>query len=126
MTKPGGKAMSVRQLRKKGRGRRKRSEWLVSTAYLLPSLAGGVLFFFLPLIMILVTSTQKSVTNSDFVGMDNYSAVLGNQAFILATKNTFLFSALAVPLAVILALLLALLLNTEIPGRSWFRSIFLN
>jgi multiple sugar transport system permease protein len=126
MTKPDGKALSIQQLRKKGIGRRKRREWLVSTAYLSPSLAGVVLFFFLPLIMILVTSTQKSVTNSDFVGFDNYSAVLGNQAFILATKNTFLFSALAVPLAVILALLLALLLNTEIPGRSWFRSVFLN
>jgi len=126
MTKPDGKALSIQQLRKKGIGRRKRREWLVSTAYLSPSLAGVVLFFFLPLIMILVTSTQKSVTNSDFVGFDKYSAVLGNQAFILATKNTFLFSALAVPLAVILALLLALLLNTEIPGRSWFRSVFLN
>ncbi len=126
MTKPDGKVMSVRQRRKKGINRRKRRDWLVSTAYLAPSLVGVVLFFFLPLIMILVTSTQKSVTNSDFVGMDNYSSVLGNQAFILATKNTFLFSALAVPLAVILALLLALLLNTQIPGRSWFRSVFLN
>ena len=126
MTKPDGKVMSVRQRRKKGINRRKRRDWLVSTAYLAPSLVGVVLFFFLPLIMILVTSTQKSVTNSDFVGMDNYSSVLGNQAFILATKNTFLFSVLAVPLAVILALLLALLLNTQIPGRSWFRSVFLN
>jgi len=116
----------VSSLHKKGERKRKRRDWLVHTAYLAPSLAGVMLFFFLPLLVILYNSTLKSVTNNKFVGLDNYTRVIENDAFILAMKNTFLFSALAVPLAVVLALLLALLLNTQIPGRSWFRSVFLN
>jgi len=126
MTIPDDKARNVRMLHKRGARKRKRRDWLVHTAYLTPSFAGVMLFFFLPLMMIVYNSTLKSVTNSTFVGLDNYTDILDNQAFILAMKNTFLFSALAVPLAVVLALLLALLLNTKIPGRSWFRSIFLN
>ena len=126
MTKPDNNVLSVKTRHKKGARRRKRREWLVHTAYLTPSLAGVMLFFFLPLVVILYNSTLKSVTNSEFVGLDNYTNVLNNQAFVLAMKNTFLFSALAVPLAVLLALLTALLLNTQIPGRSWFRSVFLN
>jgi len=126
MTKPEDRTLSVQMLRKQGARKRKRRDWFVHTAYLTPSLAGVMLFFFLPLVVIVYNSTLKSVSNSSFVGLDNYTNVLGNQAFVLATKNTFLFSALAVPLAVLLSLLLALLLNTKIPGRSWFRSVFLN
>jgi len=126
MTKPDVKNPAVQALHKKGAAKRRRRDWLVHTGYLAPSLAGVMLFFFLPLLVILYNSTLKSVTNSDFVGLDNYSDVFSNNAFILAMKNTFLFSCLAVPLAVILSLLLALLLNTKIPGRSWFRSVFLN
>ncbi|MEI8198786.1 MAG: sugar ABC transporter permease [Eubacteriales bacterium] len=126
MTKPEDRALNVQRLRKQGARKRKRRDWLVHTAYLTPSLAGVMLFFFLPLLVIVYNSSLKSVSNSTFVGLDNYTNVLGNQAFVLAMKNTFLFSALAVPLAVLLSLLLALLLNTKIPGRSWFRSVFLN
>jgi len=126
MTKPEDRTLRVQLLRKQGARKRKRRDWLVHTAYLTPSLAGVMLFFFLPLVVIVYNSTLKSVSNNSFVGLDNYNNVLGNQAFVLATKNTFLFSALAVPLAVLLSLLLALLLNTKIPGRSWFRSVFLN
>lgn len=126
MTKPVDKVLSVQQRRKIGAGKRKRKEWLVHTAYLVPSLAGVMVFFFLPLVVIAYNSTLKSITNSDFVGLQNYSNVVENQAFVLAMKNTFLFSALAVPLAVLLSLLIALLLNTQMPGRSWFRSVFLN
>ncbi len=112
--------------RKKGARIRKRKEWLVFTGYLTPSFAGVLLFFFLPLLMVLYSSMQKSATNTTFVGMENYARVLGNKAFQLAAQNTLLFSAMAVPLAVLLALLLALILNTKLPGRSFFRSALLN
>jgi len=105
---------------------RKFKEWAMFTGYLLPSLAGVVIFFFLPLIMLLKTSVQRSSTNTEFVGMVNYSRTLSNEAFVKAAKNTMTFAAISVPLAVLLALLLALLLNSGLPGKSIFRSILLN
>jgi len=108
------------------RRRRKIREWGEFTLYLLPSLAGVVVFFFLPLLMLVKTSFQRSSTNTEFVGFKNYSRTMDNEAFIKAAKNTLTFAAISVPLAVILALLLALLLNSGLPGKSVFRSILLN
>lgn len=105
---------------------RKIKDWALFTAYLLPSLAGVIVFFFLPLIMLLKTSFQRSSTNTDFVGMANYTRTLSNEAFVKAAKNTMTFAAISVPLAVVMALLLALLLNSGLPGKSIFRSILLN
>ena len=106
--------------------RRKALDWGVFTAYLLPSLAGVVLFFFLPLLMLLKTSFQKSSTNTEFVGFANYGRVITNSAFKNASMNTLTFALIAVPLAIVLSLLIALLLNSGMPGKSVFRSILLN
>ena len=104
---------------------RKIREWGVSTGFLLPSFAGVMLFFFVPFAMLIGMSFQKSATNSSFVGFDNYSKVITNEAFLEAAKNTAILSAMAVPLGVILSLILALILNSKIPARSVFRSILL-
>lgn len=114
------------QNKKKLHMRRKLGEWGLFTGYLTPSFLGVLLFFFLPLLMLLKTSFQKSSTNTDFVGTLNYERVLTNQAFKDASMNTLTFALMAVPLAVLLALLLAMLLNTGLPGKSAFRSILLN
>ncbi len=74
--------------RKKGRFMRRLRDWGIFTGYLTPSFLGVLLFFFLPLIMLLFTSFQKSPTNTDFVGFRNYERVLTNDAFIAASKNT--------------------------------------
>ncbi len=112
--------------KKRLRNARRLKEWGIFTGYLTPSLVGVLLFFFLPLLMLLKTSFQRSSNNTEFIGFRNYERVLTNDAFILAAKNTFRFAIIAVPLAVLFALLLAILLNTGIPGKSIFRSVLLN
>ena len=112
--------------RKKRHFKRKLRDWGIFTGYLTPSFAGVLVFFFLPLLMLLKTSFQKSPTNSDFVGFRNYERVLTNDAFLDASRNTLTFALISVPLAVILALFVALLLNTGLPGKSLFRSFLLN
>lgn len=112
--------------RKKRYQKRRFREWAIFTGYLTPSLVGVLIFFFLPLLMLLVTSFQKSPTNPDFVGIRNYERVLTNDAFINASKNTLTFALISVPLAVILALFVAMLLNSGLPGKSLFRSFLLN
>ena len=68
----------------------------------------------------------KSPLDRSFVFLDNYKTLLANTAFRTAAVNTLSFSALAVPLAVILSLCLALMLETNIPGKSIFRTFFLS
>ena len=104
---------------------RRVKEWGVSTGFLLPSLAGVLLFFFVPFALLVKMSFQKSATNTSFVGFENYTKVVGNDAFILASKNTLIISAIAVPLGVLLSLFLALMLNAKLPARSVFRSLLL-
>ena len=119
-------AEEVRKRRIRGRRKKSIREWFIFTGYLTPSLLGVLLFFFGPMLIVLVQSFQRSASNTEFVGVDNYVNVWHNQAFRSAAKNTLIFAGLAVPLAVLLSLLLALLLSAKLPGKSVFRSIMLN
>ena len=94
---------------------------LTGLAFLFPSLLGVLLFFLLPFCVVVWYAL-----NRNFVFLDNFRALLRNGAFLLAAKNTAVFSAVAVPLAVVLSLLLALLLENRIPGKSLFRMVFLS
>lgn len=96
------------------------------TFFLIPSLLGVAIFFIIPFGVIGYYSLINDPIQREFVFLDNFKALLHNDAFLLAVKNTFLFSAIAVPLAVILALGLALLLECKIPGKSKFRTFFLS
>lgn len=56
-----------------------------------------------------------------FVGFDNYSAVLGDEAVRRSFRNVAVFLLINVPLTVALALLLATALNGAIRGRTFLR-----
>lgn len=90
------------------------------------SLIGILVFYIVPFGAIIYYSMVKSPLDRSFVFLDNYKALLANTAFRTAAVNTVTFSALAVPLAVILSLCLALMLETNIPGKSIFRTFFLS
>lgn len=59
-----------------------------------------------------------------FVGLDNYSRLLGDERFGGAIVNTLYFTAASVPLTMGLGLLVALLLNNQIRARGFFRTLF--
>ena len=101
-------------------------ERLTAIAMLWPSLLGVLLFFVLPFGVICYYSLIGSVTGREFVGLQNFIRLFHNTAFLTASRNTLIFSALAVPLAVALALALALLLEAKIPLKSQLRSFFLS
>jgi ABC-type sugar transport system permease subunit len=48
-----------------------------------------------------------------FVGFDNYHRILTDPLFLLALKNTFIFTAFAVTLEIVLAIAIALLINQK-------------
>lgn len=105
--------------------KKKMRERLSDLCFLFPSLAGVAVFFVIPFGVVFYYAVIDSPFNPEFVFLDNFKALLHNQAFLQATKNTVHFSLLAVPLAVLLALVFAVILEQNIPGKSVFRTCFL-
>lgn len=105
-----------------GTRRGKRISW----GYLFPSLAGVLLFFVLPFLVVVYYSVVDNPISHQFVFLDNFVRVFQNAAFRQAALNTVGFSFTAVPLAVILSLLLAMMLDSRIPFKSQFRTFFLS
>lgn len=101
-------------------------EKAVTFPFMLPSFIGVMLFFILPFIVVIYYSVIDNTSTANFVGLDNFVKLFNNSAFKLAMKNTGIFSLTAVPLVVILSLALAVLLDTNIPYKSTFRTIFLS
>lgn len=91
-----------------------------------PSLAGVMVFFIIPFIIVIWYSFLDNPISKDFVFFRNYATLLKNNAFLTAAENTLLLSATAVPLAVVLSLGLASLLDSRIPCTSLFRTFFLS
>ncbi len=106
---------------KKRKVKQKIQEWL----WLLPSVAGVLIFFVIPFLVVIYYSVLDNPIFSNFVGLDNFAKLLQNSAFLRASRNTAIFSVVAVPLSVVLSLWLAFALNAKIPGRSWLRTCFL-
>jgi multiple sugar transport system permease protein len=72
-----------------------------------------------------------SLTNFDgmaahwhFIGLNNYSELLGDSDTWWSLGRTMLYMAITVPLSVVLGLALALLLNQKLPGIGFFRTLF--
>ncbi|MBE6851992.1 MAG: sugar ABC transporter permease [Ruminococcus sp.] len=109
-----------------GKGRTlKSAERITEFTFLSPSIIGVLFFFVLPFFVVVYYSVIDNPINHEFVFMDNFSSIIHNEAFLLASKNTALFSVIAVPLAVVLSLLLAILLDSGIMFRSRLRAAFL-
>ncbi len=98
----------------------------ISWLYLSPSLAGVLLFFVLPFLVVVYYSMVDNPISNQFVFLDNFIKVFKNAAFKQAASNTLKFSLVAVPLAVILSLFLAMMLESKIPFKSQFRTFFLS
>lgn len=104
----------------------RRGERIFSNICVIPSLIGVLIFFLVPFGIVIYYSMIKNPTTAEFVGLENYTKLLQNDAFKLAATNTAMFSIISVPLAIILSLWLAVLLERNIPGKSIFRTFFLS
>ena len=97
------------------------------TAYLflLPGLVLFVLFLIYPMAYSLRISFYDwnviKPLKSEFVGLDNYKALLADPIFRRAVLNTLAYTAITVPAQMILALAVAILLDQRIRGKTFFR-----
>ena len=92
------------------RRKKQRQSRITAGCFLAPSLCGVLLFQALPFLDVVRRSFLDAMGRS-FVGMANYAAVWGNEAFRMAAKNTLYFIAAAVPALYLVSLALSLLVH---------------
>lgn len=67
----------------------------------------------------------RGVGDMEFIGLENYTELLGDEAFYAALSRTALYTVLAVPLHYVVALAIAVLLvNTAAKGKTAARIVF--
>ena len=100
---------------------------LAGWLFIAPQLAGSAVFVFAPLCMVLWYSLHEWNVLADsfeFVGADNYQALLDDPSLPSVLRATGIFSVGLVVFNLSLALLLAVLLNQRLRGTTFFRTVF--
>jgi multiple sugar transport system permease protein len=94
--------------------------------FLAPTIAGLAILSAGPIIAALGVSLTKwdLLTPPQFIGINNFTGLLGDRHFTIALRNTSFYTATSVPLGMLLALALALALNQTIRGISWIRTAY--
>ena len=95
-----------------------RQAWL----FLLPGLAGLLLFYVIPFVGGVWYSLTDGSFENKFVGLQNYAAVWQNPMFQLGLKNTMELSLICAPALFLLSFLLAAGLHRIRPAGAFFRS----
>ncbi|KOV67969.1 sugar ABC transporter permease [Streptomyces sp. MMG1121] len=92
-----------------------------------PFALGLALFTYVPLLWSVGLSffdAHNTVTPTHFVGLDNYTAMLKDDAFVSSLKTFLVFTAFIVPATYVFSLSLALMVNRVRRARAFFRSVF--
>ena len=94
--------------------------------FALPGLVGFAVFYLLPFAVTGYYSTINNTREMAFVGLGNYRLVLTNEYYLLALRNTLVFSAASVLCLLALSLLFAALISQAASRASgFFRSAFM-
>ncbi len=100
---------------------KKKSLWL----FLLPGLAGLLLFHLVPFLGGIYFSMTDGTIHNNLVWFDNYKRVFANSAFQTGLKNSLELSLLSAPLIFVLSFILAILLKSLRERSLPFRNILL-
>ena len=91
--------------------------------FMLPSVAGVVIFVLLPFLDVVRRSFVTAVTQ-EWIGFRNYKIIFSNQAFGLAVKNTVRFTLVCLPLLIGIRLFLSVQLS-RLKEMQLIKSLFL-
>nr|WP_257042016.1 sugar ABC transporter permease [Streptomyces sp. TLI_55] len=101
--------------------------WWLPWLWTAPAIGCAVVFGvfpFLNTVLLSFTNAKPLGGAASFVGLDNYTRMLDDSDFWLATRNSILYAVIVVPLMVLLPLMLAVLVEKNLPGIGFFRSAF--
>jgi multiple sugar transport system permease protein len=95
-------------------------------AFLAPTLIGLAILSAGPILATLAISLTKwdLLTAPNLTGLDNYTALLSDDRFLKALRNTFFYTVVSVPVGLVIAFGLALALNTKVRGISFIRTAY--
>jgi multiple sugar transport system permease protein/sn-glycerol 3-phosphate transport system permease protein len=99
----------------------------LAAAMLLPSLVFLALFTYWPILRSIWFSFHDVMLGSNesiFLGLENYTRLLGDGLFWKSFVNTAIYTVVTIPLSIVCALLLAVALDTRLRGMAIYRSAF--
>ncbi|WP_261177018.1 carbohydrate ABC transporter permease [Anaerobacillus sp. CMMVII] len=104
-----------------------RKQQLLGYLFILPSVTGITLFFFVPLIFTIALSFTSwrgpTGIGTEFIGLQNFQRLFNDEIFYTAFGNTIIYL-LHVPVAVILGFIIANILNKRVFMKSSLRAMF--
>ena len=94
--------------------------------FVLPYVLFFCAFAAYPLIfsLILIFHRWNIVTPMEWIGLKNFSRLLGDPLFYTSLLNTITFLGIHIPLQIFVALALSMLLHSRIRGRGFFRAVY--
>lgn len=94
--------------------------------FVLPTLIAFSFAFIIPFVMGVYLSfcKFKTITNAQFVGLDNYIKIFADKDFVNAFGFTLKFSIVSIVTINVFAFILALALTRKIKGTNLFRTVF--
>ena len=107
--------------------KRKIRDNVVGYSFILPNLIGYSIFVFLPVCFSFILSVMKwdgSQTPMEFVGLQNFTKIFGDELFRGAFMHTVSYALMTVVPTLVMSLLLAVLLNSKIKGIPFYRASF--
>lgn len=106
---------------------KKRSESFLAYLFVAPSFILMMLIIVVPTFLVTLLSFTDwgfGDPSFNFVGIDNYKALMGDAVFSQSFTNTILFIGLVLPISVVLGLFIALLINSVTKGAKIYRAMF--
>ncbi|MEV0620033.1 sugar ABC transporter permease [Nonomuraea sp. NPDC050404] len=99
-------------------------EILIGWSFILPNFIGFALFTLVPMLaaFALAFLDWDSYGTPEWVGLDNFQRMLGDENFHVALRNTLYYALGHIPLTLVAALGLALVLNRKLRGMAIFRT----
>ena len=104
--------------------KKKKNKFQKELLFLLPSLIGVAVFYFIPFCDVFLRSFRPEF-GGGFSGLENYKAVLENKAFGIAVKNTAKFVAIYIPALLLFSLMLAVVMDYLKEKQKLYKKIFL-
>lgn len=102
----------------------KKKRFRTELLFLIPSIVGVAIFYFIPFCDVLLRSFRPEF-GEGFAGIANYKAVIENKAFRIAVQNTLKFVAIYIPVLLVFSLFLAVMLDFLRGKQGIYKKVFL-